>query len=420
MAAACFGAQSALAKTFEISDKKGAQGAMPLTLREAYSLALKTSETIAINDQVIREAEAHFLQALGTLLPHVSFSSQDIGQDISGSPTSLRHSFERAFVFKQRLFSGFREFVGISAGRLERSQRINEKIRAQQLLYNDVSDAFYLLIEQREDLRILQTVRNALLDRIVELRQRIKVGRSRRSELVSTQAQLYIVDAQIETDKSQEAVARQLLEFLVGRSVGQLADTYIGPLAGRPESYYTARSADRPDVKASKQAWEVAKKASYIAKTDFFPTIDAEGDYFAWRNTVPSDGKWEALLSINVPIFQGTDIIGNVKEANAKAEEARLTYLRLDRSAVQDIRDAYAQFTIGLSRNRALKKSLAASEMDYYLQRSDYKLNLVNNLDVLTAIQTLEEARRNFTQSLYENERLYLSLLVASGENLPQ
>ena len=47
---------------------------------------------------------------------------------------------------------------------------------------------------------------------------------------------------------------------------------------------------------------------------------------------------------------------------------------------------------------------------------SDYKLSLVNNLDVLAAINTLENTRRDFIHALYETKRLYWQLLVATGE----
>ena len=45
----------------------------PLTLADCYKLALKQSELIAINKDLIKEAEAHYLQGLGQLLPHLYF-----------------------------------------------------------------------------------------------------------------------------------------------------------------------------------------------------------------------------------------------------------------------------------------------------------------------------------------------------------
>ena len=43
----------------------------PLTLSDCYALALKQSETIAIKAEIIKEAEAHFVQALEIGRAHV-------------------------------------------------------------------------------------------------------------------------------------------------------------------------------------------------------------------------------------------------------------------------------------------------------------------------------------------------------------
>ena len=51
------------------------QGA--LTLADCYQMALIQSEVIAINKDIIKEADAHFMIALSTVLPHASFISQD-------------------------------------------------------------------------------------------------------------------------------------------------------------------------------------------------------------------------------------------------------------------------------------------------------------------------------------------------------
>lgn len=404
------------AKTFQISEETSLTDSVTaLTLTDCYALALKQSETIAIDAEVIKEAEAHFLQALSILLPHVSFFSQDKRQDSVVSPG--RKGMERKFVFKQTLFSGFKGFAAISASNLERDQRVNEKLRAQQLLFTDVSDAFYLLIEQREDLRTLQIVRDAFADRMTELKSRERIGKSRRSEVVNTEAQLYSVEADIETDKSQEAVARQLLEFLIGRPVGNIIDPADIPLELKTENEYINRADSRADVVAAGKAWELTRKNTIVAKSGLLPTVSVEGNYYTSRTTAPQDNKWDALFKVDVPIFDGAETLGAIKAANAQMRESQLQFQRAKRSAIQDIRDAYVRFKTAISRSNALKKAFAAAEMNYGLQRDDYRKNLVNNLDVLSAIQTLENTRRSFIEAAYETKRLYWQLQVAVGEN---
>lgn len=384
------------------------------TLSQCYKLALKQSEVIAINSELIKQAEAHFLQAFGTLLPQVSFSRQDTrnNSDIS---SWLNKGFDQKFVFKQTLFSGFKEFAGISASKFEKKQREMELLRAKQLLFTDVSDAFYLLIELQEDFKTLETTKKAFTDRIGELNNRVNLGKSRSSEVISTQVQLYTLEDQIQQIKNQVLVARELLTFLTGQPVKQLCDSKP-EVALRPEADYLAKAAIRPDVLAALNAWKVDQKNITIAKSGFLPQVNLEGDYFGHRSSSPSDSYWQGLLTVNVPIFEGTTTYGQVKEAASRARASGLAYQRTGRIAVQDAHDSFVNAWADLSRRSVLEKALKSAELNYKLQLEDYKENIVNNLEVLTAIQDLENVRQSYNHVLYESKRFYWQLLAAAGE----
>jgi len=388
-----------------------------LTLEECYRLALKQSETIAINSELIREAEAHFTQALGALLPQVSFVWTQTNLDSEKAFSSYNHngSFESKFVFKQTLFSGFKEFAGMAGSSLEQKQRISEKKRAEELLFVDVADAFYLLLEQQEDLKTIGMIHKALSDRAIELKKREDVGRSRHSELVSTESKLYNIEAEIELVKSQELVAGELVAFLIGKEPGVLSDEKDTPDSLGPESFYTSNVGLRADVRAYDFATGVAEKQAYIAKTALLPTVTVEGNYFERRNTTPLDVTWSTVLKVSVPIFEGTTTYGNIQQANAKSREAELAYKRAKRLAIQNVHDSYVRAYSAVLMSKAMEKALKSAELNYSLQKDDYKNNLVSNLDVLTAIQGFGDTRRNYMHMLYEKKRMYWQLEAAAG-----
>nr|MBU1328818.1 TolC family protein [Candidatus Omnitrophota bacterium] len=388
-----------------------------LKLDECYSLALKRSETIAIDSELIGEAEARFLQALGTILPQVSFVWTQTNQDSERAFSSYNRngSFESKFVFKQTLFSGFKEFAGMKGSSLEKSQRIYEKRRAEHLLFVDVADAFYLLLEQQEDLKTIGLIRKALNDRVSELKKREEIGRSRYSEVVNAESQLYNIEADIQVVKSQELIAKELLSFLIGTDPGALSDEANIPNSLGPEALYNSHADLRPDVKAYGFATGVAQKEAYIAKTALLPVVTLEGDYYERRNTTPLDVDWSTILKVSVPIFEGTTQYGNIKQANAKAREAQLQYQQAKRLANQDIHDSYVRAYSAILRFNAMEKALKSAELNYSLQKEDYKNNLVSNLDVLTAIQNFSDTRRSYMHTLYEKKRTYWQLQAAVG-----
>jgi outer membrane protein len=388
-----------------------------LTLIDCYKLALKQSELIAIDAEQIKIAQAHFLEAFGTIMPQVSFSHTQTRN--KSSTTSLNNTHEAKFTFAQDLFSGFKEFAAIKGGGFEKNQRQKELWRAKQLLFVDVSDVFYLLLEIQQDLNALKTTEFALMDRVKELRTRENIGKSRTSEVVTTEYQLYNLEAETQLQRNQELLVRQLLEFLIGRPFDQIEESAFD-FNIKPESQYLAEASFRPDVQAAYYAWRLDQEKITIAKSGFLPQINLQGDYFTHRSSAPTDSKWDTLLTVDVPIFEGTTTYGQVKEANSVAKQSGLLYTRAGRLALQNIHDAYINMQISIARKKTLGKALKSAELSYHLQAHDYKLNVVNNLDVLTSIQNLQDVKRSYIHTSYESKRFYWQLLAAAGEINPE
>lgn len=393
------------------------------TLPRCYALSIKQSELIAVNADKVKETEARFLQAISIMLPHVSFFSADSQEslpNVSGTFATLKPAkwSTRNFNVTQNLFTGFKAIAGMRGANLERKQRINEMVRAEQLLLVDVSDAFYTLMEKREDLKALDDTKKALVKRIIELKARERLGRSRESEVVNARTQLYSVQATIEVVKSEEDVSRQILEFLIGGPVGIIKDSYPVPSELMAEEYYLSRSALRPDVEAAKYAWETAVQASKIVDSDFLPTVSVDGNYYTQRTGFDEGTDWDITLKVAVPIFEGTETLGRSKEYALKAHESRLLYDRAKRVAPYDIKDAYIKLRSAIAVYECLGKAFDTARLNYILQRKDYQRSLVSNLDVLAAIQMLEEAQRNYIKAMYAAKRLYWRLRVAAAEDI--
>lgn len=395
----------------------GPAWAEELTLPRAYALALVRSETVAIEAEQITEAEGRFLQAFSGVLPRLFFSLSETRRD--RTPDLSSRVPERKFVLTQPLFSGFKEFAAMASTRAEKRQQRHEQARAEQLLLVDVANAYTLLLEEREDLAALDATRVALLQRLEELTDRERLGRSRPSERVSAEAQLRRVMADLELTQSDEAVARELLEFLVGRSVEEPVASVEALLpALEPETAYISRTAARPDVLAAQEAWQVQRKEVTVARADFLPDVDLESNYYTERVGVAADVEWDVLLMVDVPIFQGGQVVGAVKEAKSEARQAELTFQQTERAARSEIRQTYAQLRSAVDRTETLRLALASSEENYRLQREDYRLSLVNNLDVLDALEQLQDARRQWIAARYETWRLYWQLRTATGQTL--
>lgn len=384
-----------------------------LTLKECYQLALKRSETIGIDQQIIKEAEGQFWQSLSVVLPQLNYQISQQSQDNSSSEKGLRY---RRFNFSQPLFSGFKEFAAIRGSKALRKERESQLERAKQLLFIDVSDAFYFLQSYQEDLQAVEDIHKALEDRVAELKRRQNLGRTRESEVASAEAALYKTEADEESVRSQLEVGRQLLEFLVGQPVTSIKDEELPNDSVLNLADFLGKVEQRPDVEASKEALIVAQKNIIVARSGLWPSISLNGNSYDQRTGSLKNVDWDVTLNVNVPIFTGGETIGQVKQAQAQAKEAELALSQTKRSAVLDIQNAYTRFTIDQKREQAFKKASDAADRNYHLQQADYRNSLVNNLDVLQALADWEIGRRDYIAIKNETKRFYWDLKVAVGD----
>ncbi|MDP2653338.1 MAG: TolC family protein [Candidatus Omnitrophota bacterium] len=391
--------------------------AASLTLKECYRWALRQSETVAIQQKSIEEAEGRFLQSLSGVLPDVTYIYSDRRQDgrSNANGFTLREVPERKFTFSQPLFSGFKEFAAIAGSRAEKRQRRHEKRRAEETLFVDVADAFYFFLSYQEDVETLSEVRQALVDRVKELKERFDLGRSRASEVASAQARLSRIEADLESVKGDWMIARQLLGFLTGQEIVSIHDdleTVAVPVKGND----LAKAENRDDVRAAFEAWKVAQKQIVVARAGFFPEVSLDGNYYDKRVGNSSGVDWDVTLSIDVPVFRGGENTGKVRESKASAGKAQLIYLETRRRAALEIENVYTNLEVALLKEKALRAAYDAADENYRLQLDDYRKNLVNNLDVLQALEDLQEMRRAWTAAAKDTKRLYWNLLVTTGE----
>lgn len=395
----------------------------PLSLKDCYHLALARSENLGIQKELIKETEGLILQSLSTALPRVAFAYSEKWQDVQPNNTWGGYQPEAKFVFSQPIFTGFKEIAAVRASRHAGKQREAELRRAEQLLFIDVSDAYYLYLGYQQELNVQQDVHQVLLDRMAELKKRSQLGRSRASEAASAEAKLLRTGAAIEALRGQMAVAGQLLEFLVGRPVVELSETG-GSLAERmprsePELPLLLQKAEeRPDVVAAREALAVYKNNITAARSSFFPSVTVSGNSYVKRPDLNEGNSWDAILSVNVPIFNGLSDVGQVRQARAQASEAGLRLSQARRRAALEIRHAFTTLAFAHKTAAALSRAVEAANTNYQLQSDDFKRDLVNNLDVLQALEDLQSIRRDQVSAGTAVNRAYWNLKVATGESV--
>lgn len=409
------------------------QSGPPLTLKRAFELAAKRSERLDIRAESIEQSKARYNETRGGVLPNLKFNVSETLQDTSGTGTggsgvqstlTQGERTESKFMLRQPLFQGFKEFAALKALKADENQQRLLFQREATLLYQDVALAFFTVIEKETELSDLQALMNLSKSRIDDLRQRTNLGKSRNSEVVTAESQFADYKAQEAALRGDVAVARESLSFLVGEPIGStpIVDSLPDPTAVPDVSDLVTRSRDRSDVAALKQVVEGRSAGIRVARAGYYPSLVASGDYYLKRPGFQKDIKWDALFSLDVPIYQGGSVKAFNLEARSLLRQAQKDYERLARQTESDVRKSHASLSSSIEQTRLLDDAAKKARRGYELLDKEYRMGLSTNLDVLQAMNTFETVKRDFDLARAQSKLDLLNLRLAvemAPEELP-
>jgi len=392
-----------------------------VSLSEAFQQAAKLTEPLPIQEQSIRQAEEKISQVRGSVFPSLtllgSYQKQD-NSDVGGVNAFTRpdqQSVRLALV--QPLFRGLREFAEWRSAedQLNAQKQLGEQARLN--LFAQVSEAYYGVLQAEKDLTNLKTLLELTEQRVRELQGRVKIGRSRRGELLTSQAQVATLGAQIESALSQVEQARETFTALTAlpSDVNFQEGPEALPAALEPLDSFVLKVDKRPDIAAQRSLEQAAEEKIDSAWGAHLPSLDLTGNYYFKRTGILENVKWDVSLNLSIPIFQGGVINSQVREASELHKQQSLRLSQLRRNAVREIRTLHVSLTRSLSQYRALKTALSTAEQNYKEQHHDYQFGLVTNLDVIQALNTFQETKRQLDRLYYDAKQTECTLLAAVG-----
>lgn len=400
----------------------------PYDLLTCYELAVLRSETLGMKEEDVRVAEARYWQAVGGILPQAHLITSEDLQNASGAQTSGgasrgatfgRDRFSTRLRASQPLFQGFREFNAAAAARANVESLRQGARRFRQTLYRDVASVFYQTLTYEGDLRILGDVEEALRERIDELDKRVRLGKSRSSELLTARTDFANVGVLIEQARGLLGASRELLAFLTGLRADLLTlketQQLPGPVALEG---YLQRTGERADILAAIAAERSAARQLSTAKGELWPSISVTGDYSL--NQHPDSAlKWDISLTCDLPIFDGGILAAKVSEQKARLRSSTLSLDQIHRDAEREVRTAYNDFIASSARWLRLEETCRIAAQAWEMQKEDYRRGISSNLDVLNALRQMHEARRNRHDAEMEMRANLVRLHVAAGDVAP-
>lgn len=384
--------------------------AKPVTLREAFALALAHSDDVAASEQTLRQAEALYRSALGSVLPELSLrhASSLQPRERPEHDGSLRASLTG--------LNGYRELSLLKATRADERRRRHERRRAEQLLLGDVAGAFYGLLQARENASSTEGLIGHAEKRLAELRERVRVGRAREADAIGQEVQLQALRSQLEESRRQLDSRADLLAYMLREPATPVVEEGPAPAPKPPLADYLSRVEERPDVAAARETVASAEGDTGVARAARLPQLTLSGDWYGYRTPSPRDrDRWGASLVASMPLFSWGTRAGAVDAARAFQGLQEVVLRATRRLADLDVRDAHRDHLVAERQLDLRRRALELARRDYALQTRDERRGLVTSLEVLESLNRLNAAELDFHSARLSTRLAAVGLEIAAG-----
>ncbi len=417
-----------------VPDAKPTSGVLRLTFSDAIERALRHNLAGLLSEYNTIEARGEKWQQLSDLLPNVSADVQEVRQKLS----------TEAEGFTAKLLPGIPPIIGPYSffdARVSATQRVFDwksilKYRSSVIGENvsrfNLKDARDLVVFATGN-AYLQAIAGAA--RVETAQAQVETAKALYDKAVAQQEAgvapaIDTLRAHVEYQTRQQQLIAATSDFakqkislarVIGLAPGQefeLADKapyQAFPIPDLETSLQRAYSF-RSDYKAARERLVAAQLERNAATAGYFPTIDVAANW-GEIGARPDDvlPTYALFGTLNIPIFQGGKVHGDVLKAEASLRQAQARMADVRALIDQDIRNALLDLKSSADQVEVAQSSVNLAEQALTQSRDRFSAGVTDNLEVVQAQEALAAAHESLISSLYLNNLAKVSYARALG-----
>lgn len=437
-------------------------GRRPLTLAEALATANADNERLGISGEDYVQSLINKNRALAGFLPTVSFqpsytlqqtarvgsanTTSAVSNPVGGGGTGtgngtgsgvvtpvaastsiptfrpLTHevsqSFQAPVVGGINLFRGGYDIANLKAAEATILQRRELLFDTQEAVLINVAQAYYAVLRAEQSADVLRQTLKLQEARLADVTTQFQNGLAIQLTVSQTRAQVDQTRVDLVQADGDVRNGRSTLALLMGvpRVDGPLRDDFQPPQLIESEQELEAVALDhRRDLAAARDATEAARKIVDRSVAEYYPSVSLNVQGFLYREFYSDASKWNAILSMNLPIFSAGLIEADVRQAWSQLRQAKLSESYTQRQVLSDVQTAYENLQTADRRVQELNDEVAAADEAFRQAQSAFRNSLAVYLDVLTAQDQLLSAQLQLTSAQFDRTVYYLDLLRQTG-----
>ncbi len=400
------------------------------TLQSLISEGLANNIDLRMAYTRIQQAEANLSMAKGAYFPNVSL----VGQ-IADRQTSTGVNGTQVLGYGSRQYT-----LGISAnweldvwGKL----RSQSKSRYAQFLssqsYRDliqtslianIATSYYSLLALDEQVAITRQTVSLLEENLLTMESLKEAGLQNGAGVEQSRALLYRTQVTIPALETQIRTLENSISVLLGRNPGAIDRTGLAQ-QNLPPAMRTGVPAQmlakRPDVRQAELSFRSAFELTNAARANFYPSVTLGTATIGYEDASlssffkPENMFANILGGLTQPLYARKQLTGNLRIAKAQQEEALLNFERTTLTAGKEVSDILFAYRSSLSKNEIRNKEVESLDAAVYYTQELLLAGDANYTEVLSAEQSLLQARLNRVNDKLEQLQYSVELYRALG-----
>jgi len=401
-------------------------------LMQIYREAQANDAAYAAARSTVEAGRERTPQALAGLLPTIGISGNtqwnenDISLRKSTTTDNVKfNSNGYTLTLTQPLFR-WQNWVAYDQSKFQVAQAEANFVQAGQDLILRVAQAYFDVLYANENLKAVRANKVSIEQQLESAKRNFEVGTSTIVDAQEAQARFDLAIAQEIAAESDVEVRQRTLQAIIGKEPGSLAPFRRNAEIPQPQpadmkQWATAAENDNINVQLQMAALEIASLEVDRQRAGHYPTVDlvaSKGSTTALASAglglVDSDFR-SIGVQVNLPIFQGGQVVSRQREASANRAAAESTLEQARRNAALQARQQYLGATNGLAQVRALRAALISSQSSLESNRLGFEVGVRINIDVLNADNQVYVTRRDLAKAVLETLMSQLRLKAAVG-----
>ena len=395
-------------------------------LLQVYRAALDKDARIAAARAERLAGQERQVQARAGLLPSIDAAAATSWNDARINRRDVGYNANSWNVSLTQPLFRWQNWVQAEQGQLQGALADVQFEIARQTLVLNVAEAYFGVLNARDALNALLSLREAATQQLELAQKSFEVGTTTITDVHEARSRFDLANAQVIAAESELEVRREILARLTGEPPAELAGLRPGVALGRPqpervEDWIAAAQDGALSVQAQQLGTSLAEREVERSRAGHLPTLDLVASHgnttTGYSNAgTPVDTDATVIgLQLRLPLYQGGATASREREALALRDKARAELDDARRGATLAVRQAYLGVSSGLAQVGALEAAERSSLSSLEANQLGYEVGVRINIDVLNAQSQLADARQRLARARYDTLLAQLRLKAAAG-----